>query len=61
MSDFETHTPGTATELRLSRVLVNVMAQNMEHWGRGIMPHDVLLAYDRLKAHHDQQIGSGNL
>ena len=59
MSDFETHSLGTSTELRLSRVLSSAIAQNIEQWGRGIMPSDVLSAYERLKAHYDEQIGSG--
>ena len=55
MTDFETHPKGTAEEIRLSRALANEIEQITHQYG-GVVPHNVLLAYNKLFAHYMKQI-----
>lgn len=55
MSDFEVHDIGTATELRLSRQLVNEIKQVGEQYGFGLFPSNVLNTYKELIAFYSTQ------
>lgn len=56
MKDFEVHERGTATELKAARELVHVIEQNIEQWGEGIIPLDILQAYKRLYGQYVKQL-----
>jgi hypothetical protein len=55
MKDFEVHPIGTAEEIRLSRVLANEIEQITHQYG-GVVPHNVILAYNKLYEHYMKQI-----
>lgn len=61
MSDFETHPIGTATEIRLSRALATQIEQVMQQYGPGILPHNVVNAYNKLYEHYIRQMESEQL
>lgn len=56
MTDFETHSIGTAKELRLSRELTAEIKQAGEQYGFGLFPQNVMLVYNKLVAHYKEQI-----
>lgn len=56
--DFEVHERGTAAELKAARELVHAIEQNIEQWGEGIIPHDILQAYKRLYGQYVKQLQS---
>lgn len=58
MNDFETVPRGTINELELSRDLVAKIIQNIESYGRGIFPSDVLRSFDTLCKHYEKQLES---
>lgn len=58
MKDFEVHERGTAAELKAARELVQVIEQNIEQWGEGIIPLDILQAYKRLYGQYVKQLQS---
>ncbi len=58
MNDFETVPRGTVKELELSRNLVEKIIQNIQSYGRGIFPVDVLLSFDNLCKHYEKQLES---
>ena len=53
--DFETHPRCTAEELRLSRALVNEIQQVVEQYGN-VIPHNVVIAYNKLYGYYIKQI-----
>ena len=55
MNDFEVHDIGTAEEIRLSRALANEIGQITHQYG-GVVPHNVMLAYNKLLDHYTKQI-----
>ena len=55
MKDFEVHPRGTAEEIKLSRALAKEIEQITHQYG-GVVPHNVMLAYNRLLAHYTKQI-----
>jgi hypothetical protein len=55
MKDFEVHPIGTAEEIRLSRALANEIEQITHQYG-GVVPHNVILAYNKLLDHYTKQI-----
>ena len=59
MKDFEVHPIGTAEEIRLSRLLANEITQISEQYG-GVVPHNVILAYNKLLDHYMKQIEHGD-
>ena len=61
MNDFETHPRGTAMELKLSRRLAEVLAQEMDQWGEGIQSHAVRVAYNQLYEHYLRQMENGDV
>lgn len=58
MKDFEVHERGTAAELKAARELVHTIEQNIEQWGEGIIPLDILQAYKRLYGQYVKQLQS---
>jgi hypothetical protein len=60
-NDFEVHPRGTADELRLSRELMEAMRVEMESFGKGLFPHAVTQAYNRLYGQYIRQIQSEQL
>lgn len=58
MSDFETVPRGTIKELELARDLVAIIIQNIESYGRGIFPANVLNSFDNLCKHYEKQLES---
>lgn len=58
MNDFETVPRGTIRELELARDLISKMIQNIESYGRGIFPVDVLRSFDNLCNHYEKQLES---
>ncbi len=57
MADFETHERGTGQELRLSRELATVIAEEMQNPNNEI-PTRILQAYERLYKFHIRQFQS---
>jgi hypothetical protein len=55
MSDFETHPIGTADELRCSRELADSIRELINSHGPGIVPVNVLQAYNRLYGQYIRQ------
>ena len=55
MKDFEVHPRGTAEEIALSRALANQIEQITHQYG-GVVPHNVMLAYNKLCDHYMKQI-----
>lgn len=55
MNDFEVHPRGTAEEIRLSRALANAIEQVIHQYG-GVVPHNVVLAYNQLMECYAKQI-----
>jgi hypothetical protein len=55
MNDFETHPKGTSEEIRLSRALANEIEQITHQYG-GVVPHNVVLAYNKLVEHYTKQL-----
>jgi hypothetical protein len=60
MNDFETMPRGTTQEISLSRDLVEKIIQNIETYGRGIFPYDVLKSFDTLCKFYETQLESEN-
>lgn len=58
MSDFETHPRGTTEEIKLSRELMEQIAQTIESVGKGVFPANVIQAYNRLYGHHIKMLQS---
>jgi hypothetical protein len=58
MKDFEVHEIGHYEEIRLSRELANAIEQELQSYGQ-VIPHSVMQAYQRLKAHYAKQIEAG--
>ena len=58
MNDFETHEPGSFTEIKLSRALAQTIEQNLIQFGN-VMPQDVIKAYHELRKHYQWQIEQG--
>ena len=60
--DFEVYPRGTLIsyleEIRLSRELAKQIEQTTSQWGQ-VIPHEVMLAYNRLTKHYEQQIERG--
>ena len=56
MTDFETHSIGTAKELRLSRALANEIKAVCKQFGTGVFPENVISAYNELIAHYEEQM-----
>ena len=56
MSDFETHPIGTADEIRCSRELANAIGELIEAHGSGILPINVMQAYNRLRGQYIRQM-----
>lgn len=54
MSDFETHPIGTSIEVSLSRALAREIEQVTKQYGN-VVPHQVMLAYEKLLEHHQWQ------
>lgn len=54
MNDFEVHERGTAQELKLSRKLADVIAQEHDQW-RTVSP-TIMKAYNDLYEHYMKQI-----
>jgi hypothetical protein len=61
MSDFEVHPIGTTQELKLSRALSHEIEDLMQQYGRGIIPHTILRAYDKLYEQYLKNIQSENI
>ena len=53
--DFEVHPIGTANEIKLSRQLSSAIEQITHQYG-GVVPHNVMLAYNKLYEHYVKQI-----
>ena len=49
MSDFETHPSGTQKEIELSRELTKAIAQLINQYGEGIIPHQISVPYNKLR------------
>ena len=60
MNDFETHEPGSFTEIKLSRALAQTIEQNLIQFGN-VMPQDVIKAYHELRKHYQWQIEQGTM
>jgi len=58
LNDFETHEPGSFTEIKLSRALAQTIEQNLIQFGN-VMPQDVIKAYHELRKHYQWQIEQG--
>lgn len=58
MKDFEVHSVGHYEEIKLSRELASAIAQELAMYGK-VVPHSVLVAYERLKKHYEWQIENG--
>ena len=56
----EIHPEGTATEIKLSRALAREIAQVTEQYG-GVVPHNVMQAYHKLREHYNLQIQAEGL
>ena len=56
MSDFEVHDRGTAEELRLSRALAGQIEQVIQSYSPGILPHNVINAYNKLYEFYIRQM-----
>jgi hypothetical protein len=56
--DFEVSPRGYAQEIRLSRALAKAIEEEISSFGH-IVPHSVMRAYLKLKAHYQQQIEQG--
>lgn len=61
MSDFETHPVGTAREINLSRALATQIEQVMQQYGPGILPHNVVNAYNKLYEYYIIQMENEQL
>jgi hypothetical protein len=48
MSDFETHPRGVAMEIKASRHLAEQIEQTIQQWGPGVIPHNIVQAYNKL-------------
>lgn len=59
-TDFEVHSIGTTTEIRLSRALAREIDQVLQSYGQ-VVPHGVYKAFLELKKHYDWQIENGML
>ena len=55
MNDFETHPRGTADEIKCSRELADAIKQLIDSHGPGIVPVNVLQAYNRLYGQYVRQ------
>lgn len=53
MSDFETHPFGTHDEVVLSRELAKAIEQLITQYREGIIPHSILVPYQKLKTHYE--------
>lgn len=56
MSDFETHPRGTAEEIRCSRELANAIEELIQTHGPGILPVNILQAYNKLRGQYIRQM-----
>lgn len=56
MRDFETHPRGTGAEIVASRVLARTIEQLTNQYGNGILPIDVMQAYNKLKDVYAKQL-----
>ncbi len=57
MSDFETHSIGTAREIYLSRALARSIEENLQRINQyNVMPKEVINAWTELRQHYDWQI-----
>jgi hypothetical protein len=54
MKDFETHSAGTAEEIRLAREVANEIEWVIQ--SGGVMPVQIRNAYDKLKAFYEKQV-----
>jgi len=61
MSDFEVHPIGTYDEIRASRELAREVEQVIQQYGPGIVPFNVLQAYNRLYGQYIRQMENENL
>ncbi len=55
MKDFEVHSIGTSTELRLSRALASTIEEVLQQYGE-VVPLNVLKAYTELSNFYKKQI-----
>ena len=61
MRDFETHPRGTGAELTASRGLARVIEQLTHQYGNGILPINVMQAYNKLKEVYNKQLETENI
>jgi hypothetical protein len=54
--DFETHPRGTTAELKASRELAQEIKLTIEQYSPGIIPHNILQAYNRLYGQYIKQM-----
>lgn len=54
MPDFDVLPPGTQKEILLSRDLFMAIEQLTKQYGKGIIPHQILIPYNKLKQFHQK-------
>lgn len=61
MKDFETHPRGTGAELVACRELARTIEQLTKQYGAGILPIDIMQAYNKLKEVYTKQFEMENM